>query len=507
MAETTLNLEYTALQESVSHLLGWDFLTLSNQGTREAHQFAKVMEKGLNRFFYAGGTAEEPGHEWSFLRKVGTISVTSGTQTYNLNDDYSGILLDDSITFASGSGNPSLSRISEHEIRNLAATETTTGIPLYYAIRPKTTQSATDGFRYEIMTYPIATASHTLSYSYKALPTIPTAAGEYVAAPAAYTSAVLEAILAAAELIVDDEPEGMHEIAFRSAIQNAVRLDRQVKVADSKGMRTSFPTENLEDDSLRVTYFTLLRRVGQELGYGFNYNTWGDAKLRFCDQVIESAYRNVLHPDPIDASAVSHQWSFLRPLGELKTVTDQRDYLLPPEFESFHGTLTMGVDGSNNTYPEIKEVPVNYIRQMRFQQDYTGYPEFVAVVSVSSSGVTDQRQKAIFHPRPDREYIIEFEFEAIQHKLSKTYPFPVGGVAFGELILAACLAESEAQSTKSEGIQARRYMKRLVAAISTDYRRDGRFQGHNGSGRFRSRGAARRADRIYSGLVTYNGSN
>lgn len=498
MDESTLNLEYTAIQQQVALSLGWDFETVGNWTTEQTAQFAKILQAGLNRFYYAGGTDTEPHYEWSFLRITADISAVASTTAYSLPADFSGILLGDSITYAAGASEPSLSRIDEQQWRNLVAQENKTDPPRYYAIRPTAFTAAT-GLRYEILLYPTPDASYTLTYAYRTLPNVPTLAGEYIRAPATHAQTIIEAILAAAEELIDDDPEGVHEMRYRMALQASIRHDRAIKEAEGAG-RFSFPIDNLEDDSLRVTYFTLLRRVGEHIGYGYNPSTWTHAKLKEVDQIIESGYRKFLYPEPIDQQMIGHEWSFLRPVGEMTVVSGQHTYSLPQDFDSLHGNMTFG--GTNNSYPPIQETSANRIRELRNGSDYTSIPQWCATAPVQSNGTSDQVQQMLFYPTPGSTYILEYQYHAVQRKLSETNKYPVGGVVFGELLLSSCLAEAELQKSGKRGAFFRDYQGRLATAISSDYRRLPRVLGYNGH-RFIGRASARRAGMIDSNLVTY----
>ena len=167
MAESTLNLEYTQLQQHVAHAVGWDFEAVGNWSTEQTAQFAKVLEYGLNRFYYAGGTDTEPHYEWSFLRATTNLTTVAATTQYSTSangvpDDFSGLILPDSFTFAAGQAKPSLSRIDELQWRNMLAQENKTDYPRYYAIRPVAFAVQT-GLRYEILLYPIPDAAYVLT--------------------------------------------------------------------------------------------------------------------------------------------------------------------------------------------------------------------------------------------------------------------------------------------------------------------------------------------------------
>ena len=190
--------------------------------------------RGLRQVYYPPVTEEFPVFEWSFMRKSGTITLASADGDYDLPDDFSGEILDDSVSTPAGNLNPPLIKVSESDIRRELAENNSTGFPKYYAVRNKT-HAPTTGQRYEFLVYPIpgstAATGNTivLTYRYVTLPNVIDATNIYPLGGARYSELILTSFLAIAEEMLDDESNGMYANLFKQRLISAMRSDLNIK--------------------------------------------------------------------------------------------------------------------------------------------------------------------------------------------------------------------------------------------------------------------------------------
>lgn len=236
MTESTLSVTYTELTRAVAHFAGWD-RTEANWTSDQASDFADILKSGLRLFYYPPPLEPgEPRYEWSFLRKTGTLTFADADYTYDLPDDFA-VLLDDSMTYAAASGYRRMIKVPEWHLRALQAKAgTTTGTPQYFCVRP-TTFTSTTGLRYEAVVFPTPTAAATVTYRYVMCPNT-IASGEYVYGGAIHSELVTEAVLAAAEAKLDDDPQGVHYQRYMTLLGASIRSDREVK------QRTKEPSDS-----------------------------------------------------------------------------------------------------------------------------------------------------------------------------------------------------------------------------------------------------------------------
>lgn len=226
MAESTLSIQYSELQREVARFAGWD-RTPANWATDNTTDFGDILKAGLRQFYYP--PALEPGqprHEWSFLRPVGSISAVNGTYAYDLADAFAGVIIDDSVAFASGTNQYRLAKISESELRALKSKATATGVPQYYAVRAKS-HAPTTGLRYEMLLYPTPGASYTIEFRYVAAPDTIDSTNKYPLGGAIHSETILESVLACAEKILDDDAEGAHAKRFMQCLAASIRADKE----------------------------------------------------------------------------------------------------------------------------------------------------------------------------------------------------------------------------------------------------------------------------------------
>lgn len=270
-----------------------------------------------------------------------------------------------------------------------------------------------------------------------------------------------------------------------------------------------FPIEN-RSDSLTVDWFQVSREVGNALGLGRDRALWGDEEREVVQEIIDEGVRSYLYPSAIDkpynVPNDVHEWSFMRPLYQMLTATDQREYDLPENFDYMLGEVTF-VDDDNDYYGPLRQMSAERLRMLYNTERTTAVPRVCAVRSEPSTGDGPQRQILILHPTPDSEYDLHFQYQATGIRLDEDHPYPPGGQKHSSGFLASCLAAAEMRMTGQQGPAYRRYMELVTANIERDRERGAQFLGYNGNlrGSIMGRGEARRLGFIFYNDTTVGG--
>lgn len=230
MAESTLSVTLNSLRQDIGPFLGYP-RSVSSWSNTEKTDFDYVVDRGLRLFYFPPTGAAVPFYEWSFMRKTGTITLLTDDEDYDLPDDFGGTIIDDSLTYASGTANRNPMVIDESAIRSHQAMDQQTGVPKYVAVRNKAHAPAT-GQRWELLVYPKPTSSEnntTITYRYNYVPDALTEAAPYPVGGARYSEVIHAAVLAAAEAKADDDPAGTHFQRFMLMLNSAIRADQSQK--------------------------------------------------------------------------------------------------------------------------------------------------------------------------------------------------------------------------------------------------------------------------------------
>jgi len=236
MALSTLTLTRAHLMREVAVLMGWS-RTPSSWNNTQLQDYADIERRALRQFYWPAQSGEEPIYEWTFLRKSGTITLVLSDTDYNLPDDFSGTILDDSLSYAASVDQAKPRKCSESEIRQLQSRDPQTGWPLYYAIRPLT-YSMTAGQTWEILVYPTPGAAQVnavITYRYVFNPDTLDNTNLYPVGGARYDNLLLASYLSAAEWFLDDDPNGPFTQKFNEQLQGAIRQDKELKANDRGG--------------------------------------------------------------------------------------------------------------------------------------------------------------------------------------------------------------------------------------------------------------------------------
>ena len=134
-------------------------------------------------------------------------------------------------------------------------------------------------------------------------------------------------------------------------------------------------------------------------------------------------------------------------------------------------------------------------------------PTLMAIRPKSSDGSNGQRFELMLWPDPDKAYTVSYRYQALPSKLTTGNPYPLGGEAHAETILASCLAVAESRQENNAGIHNANFVQRLQASIVYDRNmHTPNVSGYNGDGSDRMGVSEQHNRYINGGVVEYNGT-
>lgn len=220
MSESTASVTRGDLKRHVLRFWGAS-RTLGNITSENATDLADIIA-GAERQFYSPPN----GHQWSFLAGVLSISITNGTATYDLPDDYAGMLDQELALSTTASWAIKVKPLKlVLEQTQTYGTSMPSGIskPLMVAEKPKTFTAST-GQRWQAQFWPTPTGSAAVTGRYRVLPNVMSDDTYYPMGGQPHAQTLIEACLSLAEQMMNDEA-GVHTQRFNELMAASVAMD------------------------------------------------------------------------------------------------------------------------------------------------------------------------------------------------------------------------------------------------------------------------------------------
>lgn len=234
MAESTLSLSIDDLKAHIGHYLGYGRGTAKGEGawtTAQANTITDCLTAGLSQVYTPPPlTPGEPAHSWSFLRPFANLTLTNGSTSVTLPDNFGGfegpIYIQDAQAIRS---RWELEVTNEGRVQHLlAAHPTQTGAPRLAAESVQSGTTVTSSTRSVLLVWPKADKDYTLVATYKHLQDALTGALPYPPGGAEHAELFKASCLAAAELEQDDV-RGPRWEAFLQRLAASIYADRKRK--------------------------------------------------------------------------------------------------------------------------------------------------------------------------------------------------------------------------------------------------------------------------------------
>lgn len=192
--------------------------------SHEVNDVADILAGAMRRYYWPMPVGEGPRYVWSFLKRVQSLDLADGTNTYELPSDFGGSI--SGLMFPAGSAVRVAEQLMEEEIRSLYATRNLSGDPRNFAVRAKNVVGNSET-RYEIMVYPTPARAVTISYRCLIIPPALSAANPIPLGGAQHSQTIIQACLADAEEKLNDVAGGVHEKRFMDCLQTSIQVDRE----------------------------------------------------------------------------------------------------------------------------------------------------------------------------------------------------------------------------------------------------------------------------------------
>jgi hypothetical protein len=212
------------------HFNGWN-ISLYDTGTRMYYELDVADYTGATGVFTFTAVPPSIG-AGDILYYAGARNPGGMAWRYYLPDDFYG-LLKAPFTYDENGPRITIEEVSEPEIREFRAGARTSGTPTYVAFRPINTTTASDGRRWEALFWPEPTGGEVVTAIYKRFPQALANATDVSVAGFQHDHAILEAALAEAERLRNDQI-GIHEAAYQAALARSKRLDARAAPARNR---------------------------------------------------------------------------------------------------------------------------------------------------------------------------------------------------------------------------------------------------------------------------------
>jgi len=221
MAESGLSLGLPDFKAEVGELIGY-----GRSGWSSAQEAAidRVVNSGIRRVYYPPAVHESVvGYEWTWLRPYTTLSMVSGTEDYDLPDDFARFI--GPIHYPAAEYKEAVVIIPTSQIEEYRSGVSTTGYPRYACERWKSSTGST-GQRKEVCFWPEPDITKTMKYQYEAYQGALSATYPYPLGGMKLSELYMESCLAIVESRLNDSP-GIHNRDYAALLIDAVERDKK----------------------------------------------------------------------------------------------------------------------------------------------------------------------------------------------------------------------------------------------------------------------------------------
>jgi len=214
----------------------------------------------------------------------------------------------------------------------------------------------------------------------------------------------------------------------------------------------------MAESSLSVGKTEIDAAIGVFLGFGRTSADWSTEQQYKIDDARNAGVARFYS---------ERDWNFLSPTTTLTCVADDYAYDMPDDFGTMREDFYFAADKG---YAPLTQRPPGYILSRITASDTSGVPTYYAFRPKAQTGTTGTRWELLLYPPPQDTYVLSYRYTVLRDALSATYPYPAGGAACREAIIACCLAAAERMFNDSVGVQEGYYQSQLVLAIRLDGR-------------------------------------
>lgn len=214
----------------------------------------------------------------------------------------------------------------------------------------------------------------------------------------------------------------------------------------------------MAESSLSVGKTEIDAAIGVYLGFGRTSGDWSTEQQYKIDDARNAGVSRFYN---------ERDWNFLSPTTTLTCTADDYTYDLPDDFGSMREDFYFAADKG---YAPLTQRPPGYVLGRITDSDTSGVPTYYAIRVKSQTGASGTRWELLLYPPPQEAYVLSYRYTVLRDALSSTYPYPAGGAACREAIIAACLAAAERLFNDVIAMQESYYQQQLMLAIRYDAR-------------------------------------
>lgn len=231
MAESRLSLSITDLTGAIGHFLGYGRGTANSETawtTQQTNDINSVLRTGLS-WVYTPPLVNGQVYAWSFLRPFCNLTLTIGNDYAELPDDFGGFTSRIYISEESPRRPWSIplttpEKVAQEHVR----TPNSSGAPIIAAEFIDKSTTIDRGQRSKLYVFPTPDSAYTMRAEYTYLPDVLTGAYPYPPGGSQHAELFRAAVLAAAELHLDDT-RGVRWESFMERLTASMAVDRPRK--------------------------------------------------------------------------------------------------------------------------------------------------------------------------------------------------------------------------------------------------------------------------------------
>jgi hypothetical protein len=231
----SLSITYDSLRKDIGRYLGFD-RDPSNWNEDEDDDVQSVLDAGLRQFYRPPRIAgDRYSHQWSFLKPIGTITLTESVGDYDMPTDFAD--LDGDLYYHESELAPRrIRQVNEGRILELRQRDWYTATATYpqeAAIVPKKSDGTADQL-YQLWIWPLPSQAFVLKFRYTARQQALSCDNEVPLGGSEHAEAIRASCLASAESFLDDE-RGTKWQEFMDQLQSSVDFDRRANSPSTLG--------------------------------------------------------------------------------------------------------------------------------------------------------------------------------------------------------------------------------------------------------------------------------
>jgi hypothetical protein len=298
----TLDVTLKDLRRQVGLVLGYgaDVLAWDHFQKKNADY---IVDQGVRHVYQA--------HNWTFLLVDQTITLSPGVNQAQFSTDF-GAQIEEFNFLSPGTGRLRIPIIAGMHLDALIANNPAQapGLPRFATIQA---QQGSPGARqqWEATFFPQPDQDYVLTFTGNIQPAKLISDTDQPLGGVFHAETFLTSCLAFAELYKTGTPGGW-QAKFEQCLQRS--KDHDAKTGGREGV--AFAVASLAVD-LGLKWHDFMREVGGSLGYGYDVTAYSHKEREESDYLVQSGYRQMLYPPPIEDGQTAHVWSFLKPITTL----------------------------------------------------------------------------------------------------------------------------------------------------------------------------------------------